>query len=134
MRRVFTMMALALAGAAMAGASAPAETIDGLWRSPDGKKGSYLHVQVQPCAANTDARCGTVTGTFAGAKEQALGRQVMRDMQPQPDGTWEGTVIQPLKGDVYNSRISPAADGTMVVEGCVLGMLLCRKQTWTRVN
>ena len=132
MRRVLTVMALA--AAAMAGPPAAAETIDGLWRSPDGKTGSYLHVQVEPCAENTDARCGVVTGIFEGAKRQALGRQVMRDMQRQPDGTWEGMLIQPLKGHVYNSRIRPTGDGTMVVKGCVIGMLLCQEQKWTRVD
>lgn len=125
---------IGLAGAVLVCQPAAAETIDGLWRSPDGKTGSYLHVQVQPCGENTDARCGVVTGTFAGAKRQALGQQVMRDMQRQPNGTWEGTVIQPLKGEVYNSRISPVGDDAMIVEGCVLGMLLCREQRWTRVN
>ena len=132
MHRVVSMI---MAAAAVAACQAvAAETIDGVWRSPDGKTGSYLHVQVQPCTKNTEARCGVVTGIFAGAKQQALGQQVVRDMVRQPDGSWEGTVIQPLKGHVYNSRIRPAGDGTMVVEGCVLGMLLCREQRWTRVN
>jgi uncharacterized protein (DUF2147 family) len=125
---------IVLAWAAMACQAAAAEMIDGVWRSPEGRRGSYLHVRVQPCGENTTARCGIVTGTFDGAKRQALGQQVMRDMQRQPDGTWQGTVIVPLKGVVYYSRIRPAGDGTMDIEGCMLGMLLCRKQKWTRVN
>ena len=125
---------IGLAGAVLVCQPAAAGTIDGLWRSPDGKRGSYLHVQVQPCSRESDARCAVVTGAFDGAKERAVGQQVMRDMVRQPDGTWEGTVIQPLKGEVYNSRISPAGHDAMIVEGCVLGMLLCREQRWTRVN
>ena len=132
MRSVIAIMTLA--GAAMVCQPAAAETIDGMWRSPDGKRGSYLHVQVHPCSRDSDARCAVVIAAFAGAKQRAVGQQVMRDMVRQPDGTWEGTVIQPLKGHVYSSRISPAGAGAMIVEGCVLGMLLCRKQKWTRVT
>lgn len=130
-----TLATIALA-AVMVPAPASAKTpIDGLWRSPDGRTGAYMHVRVQPCRNGGVERCAIVTGVFDGGKPEAIGRTVMRGMEPRPDGTWSGgKVIQPLKGEVYNSSIRPAGMNRMEVEGCLIGSFLCRSQTWTRVN
>ena len=132
MKRSLAMMALPVL--ALAAASQPqASVLDGLWQSPKDEDGSYLHVRLGPCGEAPEARCGTVTGAFDGARPEAVGHRVVR-VEPQPDGSWEGEIVQPLEGDVYDSEIRPAGEDVLQVDGCIIGGLICRSQRWTRVE
>ena len=134
MSGVFRKLAVPMLGLALGAATAAqASVLDGVWRSPDDDDGSYLTVRVQPCQGAPEDRCAVVTGAYRGAKEEAVGREVMH-VERRPDGTWEGEVLQPLKGHVYDSRIRPVSRDVMEVDGCIIGGLLCRTQRWTRLD
>ena len=133
MRSVSAILAIPVIASALGAAPAGASSIDGMWRSPNDDDGSYLTVRVHPCQDAPQERCAVVTGAHRGAKEEAVGRQVMR-VEPRPDGTWEGEILQPLKGHVYDSRIRPVGENVMEVDGCIIGGLLCRTQRWTRLD
>jgi uncharacterized protein (DUF2147 family) len=113
---------------------ADADPVDGTWRSPPRTSGAYLIVEIGPCADAPAKRCGVVVSAHNGARPETVGRQVIRGMELQPDGTWQGEVIQPLKEQVYKSRVVPAGRNVMRVQGCVIGGLICTTQEWTRVR
>ncbi len=48
-------------------------------------------------------------------------------MDPAGDGTYDGKVWRPSNNKTYFGR-------TMKLAGCVAGGLICKKQTWKRVN
>lgn len=127
MRHIILAAVLALG----AGAAA-ADPIEGIWQTqPD--EGSFAHVTVAPCGA---AYCGTITRTF---KDQAeyrspnLGRQIVIDMAARGGGNYEGRVWRPANDRIYSGRASVAGD-RMNLSGCVAGGLICKSQTWVRVQ
>lgn len=129
------LAAAVLAMVALTAAAMPASAamIDGVWQSPKDEDGSYLTVRVQPCERAGEERCAIVTGAHHGAKREAVGLQVMR-VEPKSDGSWEGEIIQPLSGDVYDSNIRLLRHDLLHVDGCVLAGLFCRTQEWKRFD
>ncbi|MCQ0970745.1 DUF2147 domain-containing protein [Paracoccus sp. TK19116] len=127
------MKAFAIAAAlVLAGASAQADPIEGLWQTqPD--EGSFAHVQIVPCGAGF---CGTITRTFRGTEEykgENIGLQIVTEMVPQGGSNYKGKVLRPADRKVYNGKASVAGN-QMNLAGCVAGGLICKSQTWTRIQ
>lgn len=115
-----------------AGAAFAADPVEGIWKTQE-DEGSYAHVTIAPCGA---AFCGVISRTFKdGAEYQSenLGRQIVIDMVLQDDGTYDGQVWRPSNDKIYVGGIELNGD-SMKLAGCVAGGLICKKQTWTRVN
>ena len=127
------LRSLAVLAFCLVSVPAGAAMIDGVWQSPKDEDGSFLTVRVHPCERAGEDRCAVVTGAYHGAKKEAVGLQVMR-VEPKSDGSWEGEIVQPLSGDVYDSNIRVVRRDVLHVDGCVLGGLLCRTQEWTRFD
>ena len=127
MRPVILAAALALAGTAAA-----ADPIEGLWQTqPD--EGSFAHVTIAPCGA---AFCGTISRTFKDKAEYDSpnrGRQIVIDMAPQGGGNYAGKVWRPSNDKIYTGKANVAGD-RMSLSGCVAGGLICKSQTWARVQ
>lgn len=111
-----------------------ADGISGTWRTEDGAEGGYVHVRIAPCGP---ARCGIIvhavdeTGT-PNPDYEHMNRQILWDMTP--DGSvWHGRVWAPDSDQTFRARMRPAGP-TAELSGCVLGGLVCRSQTWTRVD
>lgn len=123
-------VALGLAGAA---AGDPAA---GLWRTEPGDTGGYLHVAVSPCGA---ALCGTIQAAYSkdGAEQAGYahkGKRMIWDMASEGGGSYSGGKIwAPDSGRTYASKMSLSGNA-LTVKGCVAGGLICRGQTWARVN
>lgn len=122
-----------LAGAfALAAGTAAADPIAGIWQTqPD--EGSFAHVTIAPCGG---AFCGTITRTFQGTSEYPspnLGRQIVIDMAPQGGGNYQGRVWRPANDRIYAGKASVSGD-RMSLSGCVAGGLLCKSQTWVKVQ
>src|SRR5690625_4683023 len=103
--------------------------IDGVWQSPKDEDGSFLTVRVHPCERAGEDRCAVVTRAHHGAKKEAVGHQVMR-VEPKSDGSWEGEIIQPLSGDVYDSNIRLVRHDLLHLAGSVIRARTCRTQAW----
>lgn len=120
------------AGFALAAGAASADPIEGIWQTqPD--EGAFAHVTIAPCGP---AYCGTISRTFKdGAEYQSpnLGRQIVIGMAPQGGGAYEGRVWRPANDKVYNGKASVAGD-RMSLAGCVAGGLICKSQTWVKVQ
>lgn len=127
MRYIVIALALALTGTVAA-----ADPIEGVWQTqPD--EGSFAHVTIAPCGG---AFCGTISRTFQGTKEYQspnLGRQIVIDMAPQGSGNYAGKVWRPANNKVYNGKAS-VQGARMSLSGCVAGGLICKSQTWARVQ
>ncbi|TBN42760.1 DUF2147 domain-containing protein [Paracoccus subflavus] len=120
------------AALAWAGTTATADPIEGVWQTqPD--EGSFAHVAIIPCGG---AFCGTISRTFQGGSEYQspnLGRQIVIDMAPQGGGSYAGKVWRPANDRIYNGKASVQGD-RMSLSGCVAGGLICKSQTWARVQ
>lgn len=112
--------------------AASADPVEGVWQTQV-DDGSYAHVTIAPCGA---AFCGVISRTFKdGAEYQSpnLGKQIVIDMAPQGDGTYDGKVWRPSNDKIYVGGIELNGD-SMKLAGCVAGGLICKKQTWSRVK
>jgi uncharacterized protein (DUF2147 family) len=112
--------------------AASADPLEGVWQTQV-DDGSYAHVTIAPCGA---AFCGVISRTFKdGAEYQSpnLGKQIVIDMAPQGDGTYDGKVWRPSNDKIYVGGIELNGD-SMKLAGCVAGGLICKKQTWSRVK
>lgn len=120
------------AGFALVAGAAAADPIEGVWQTqPD--EGSFAHVTIAPCGS---AFCGTITRTFKDRAEYQspnLGRQIVIDMAPQGGGAYAGRVWRPANDRVYAGKAS-VQGGQMSLSGCVAGGLLCKSQTWVKVQ
>ncbi len=55
----------------------------------------------------------------------------------KPSGTpdkWSGQVYNAEDGKTYSGNLMLTGAATLTLEGCVMGGLACKGQTWTRVN
>lgn len=113
-------------------AAASADPIEGIWQTqPD--EGSFAHVTVAPCGS---AYCGTITRTFRDQAEYPspnLGRQIVIDMAATGGGNYQGRVWRPANDRIYAGKAAVSGD-RMSLSGCVAGGLLCKSQTWVRVQ
>ncbi|MCX7889623.1 MAG: DUF2147 domain-containing protein [Rhodobacteraceae bacterium] len=127
------MRHLVLAGVlALGPGAALADPIEGVWQTqPD--DGKYAHVTMAPCGP---AFCGVISRTFDPGGEyrgENIGRTLVIDMVPNGDGTYSGQVWRPSNNRIYTGGATVSGD-RMQLRGCVAGGLLCKSQTWTRVE
>lgn len=120
------------AGLALAASAAAADPIEGVWQTqPD--EGAFAHVTIAPCGG---AYCGTITRAFKDQAEYAspnVGRQIVIDMAPQGGGNYQGRVWRPANDRIYAGKASVSGN-RMSLSGCVAGGLLCKSQTWVKVQ
>ncbi|MGI9390875.1 MAG: DUF2147 domain-containing protein [Boseongicola sp.] len=117
-------------------AAAPAFAADpivGTFKTQPGDDGNYGHVQIFECDS---AICGVIRRAFdvsgTEIESENIGKRMIWDMQAKGGGKYSGGKIwAPDRDKVYNSKME--LSGTMLsVSGCVL--IVCRAQTWTRVE
>lgn len=127
MRKLFTAAAFLLGATA-----AVADPIEGVWQTqPD--EGAFAHVTIAPCGS---AFCGVISRTFKDKAEYQspnLGRQIVIDMAPVGGGNYEGKVWRPANNKTYMGKANVSGD-RMSLSGCVAGGLLCKSQTWARIQ
>ena len=127
------MKKLALAAVFLFGAAAAhADPIEGVWQTqPD--EGAFAYVTIAPCGG---AFCGAISRTFKGKSEYQspnLGRQIVIDMAPQGGGNYTGKVWRPANDKVYNGKATVSGN-QMSLAGCVAGGLICKSQTWVKIQ
>ena len=143
LRRVaiaLTLLSMPLAGLALAGDPA------GTWLTASGKS----RVRIADCGG---ALCGTIVwlkepNDDAGkpktdqhnADESKRSRPiigVLVVLGMKPSGTpdkWTGQVYNAEDGKTYSGSLTLTGPSKLDLEGCALGGLVCKTQTWTRVN
>jgi uncharacterized protein (DUF2147 family) len=64
-----------------------------------------------------------------------IGVQIVIDMKPDATADkWTGQVYNAEDGNTYAGSITLVNATTLRLQGCALGGLICRNQTWTRAN
>jgi uncharacterized protein (DUF2147 family) len=143
MRRVGFLLAglsaVALAGSAGA-ATWPAEVGEqpanyGVWRNPKGS----VQVEIKPCGPNI---CGEVVwanekamrDAREGGHETLIGMQLFRDFVQVKPGSWKGKVFVPDLNRTFTGVAERIDATTMRAKGCVLPIIACKAQIWTRVR
>jgi uncharacterized protein (DUF2147 family) len=141
---LWTAATLLAAGSAVTAANAADPT--GVWHT----KGRLAQVQIAKCAEDF---CGTIVALKdpidpATGKPQTdtenedttkrnrpvIGLQVVIGMKPAGTNTWSGRLYSPEDGKTVSGNLMLKDANTLNVEGCLLGGLLCRSETWTRAK
>ncbi len=123
--------------ATLASTAFAADPVDGLWKTQPGDTGGYLHVSIAPCGS---AICGTIDSAFSADGNQNLeyenlGKQIIWDMVSEGGGSYgDGKIWDPERDKTYVSKMTLDSQNQLTVKGCVAGGLVCRGQTWTRVQ
>jgi uncharacterized protein (DUF2147 family) len=63
-----------------------------------------------------------------------MGVTIVIGMKPAGADKWSGQVYNAEDGKTYSGSITMGSTGALKLEGCALGGLICKAQTWTRVN
>ncbi|MFS4438782.1 DUF2147 domain-containing protein [Paracoccaceae bacterium GXU_MW_L88] len=127
MKKLLLAAALALPGAAFA------QDVSGIWQTGTSDEGAYLHVQIAPCAGATDQICGVITKTF-NSDNDVSGKNIISNMKSDGGGNYSGgTIWAPDQDKRYGSKMTLSGN-SLKVSGCVAGGIICRSQTWSRVQ
>ena len=144
MRRVlFTSVALLMLASAQ---SARAEEPLGNWLT----QGGNSRIKIADCGG---ALCGTIawlkepndpdTGKPKTDKNNSdaakrsrplIGVQIVLGMKPAGEGKWAGQVYNAEDGKTYSGNLTFTGGNSLQLQGCALGGLVCKGQTWTKTN
>jgi uncharacterized protein (DUF2147 family) len=124
--------------------TAPAAEPNGTWLTEDGK----ATIRIANCGG---AVCGTITA-LKEPNDAATGRpltdknnpnaslrsrpmigvQIVLSMKPNGPDKWSGQIYNAEDGKTYTGNLILQGANSLKLEGCVLGGLICKGQTWTR--
>ncbi|MFC0283227.1 DUF2147 domain-containing protein [Camelimonas abortus] len=131
----------AVLGLAAAGAPARAQdpaAVAGVWLTESGD----TRVRMQKCG---DTWCGVIVWTRIGDRDvnnqdptlrnrPLVGLQMITGTPDPASGGFSGKLYNLLDGKTYSGKLQLTGPNTLKLTGCVLGGLICRSQTWTRVR
>lgn len=112
----------------LAASPAAAKPLDpqGLWSRGDGN----AKVRIASCGADL---CATNIWIRDSSKGEAVGDVLIMKVKPTGSGALTGTARDLKRKLTYSLRISVSAD-TLKTRGCVLGGLVCKTVSWTRLR
>jgi uncharacterized protein (DUF2147 family) len=130
MKMMFLLALVASAGTAQA-----ASPLEGNWRNPRGS----VTVHIGTCGPSL---CGRVIAASADAREDAagagtpqlVGTELMSGLEPVGEGAWRGDIFVPDRNVHAEGELHLTGPRTLDVQGCAMGGLICKTQTWTRVG
>lgn len=138
-----SVLTAGLIAAALLGSSgAQAGEADGIWVVNDGQ----ARVKVEPCGPNL---CGTIVWV-ADPLDPETGKPRLDRNNPNPalrshpiiglrlfeltpdqGNQWRGQIYNSRDGKNYDITLKPGGN-VLSIQGCILGSILCRTQTWPR--
>jgi uncharacterized protein (DUF2147 family) len=145
MSRAFAIATSAILGFA---AVMPASAADprGNWMTENGKAkvaivncGSALCGNIVALTEPNDPATGkprTDTNNPDAAKRtrSLIGVPIVIGMTPDSAEKWKGQVYNAEDGKTYSGSITLVNATTLTLQGCALGGLICKNQTWTRTR
>ena len=118
----------------------------GTWQTENGRS----RIKIADCG---DGLCGTIvwlkepndpeTGKPRTDRNNAdsgkrgrplIGVPIVLSMKPNGASKWAGQVYNAEDGKTYSGNITELSPTSLKLEGCALGGLICKGQTWTRAN
>jgi len=135
-----TLAALAAAGLmALTSTAALAQDAKGEWVRPNGAS----KIQISSCGSALcgklvwlkDPRNDTENPDASKRGRSLVGVQIVQSMKPTgKDGQWKGKVYNAEDGKTYTGLMQLTAGNKLKLEGCVMGGLICKGETWTRTR
>ena len=140
-----TLAAALLLTGLLAASAASAADPRGSWLTEGGKS----KIRIADCGG---ALCGTIewlrepndeTGKPKTDKNNAdagmrtrpvMGVPIVLSMKPSGADKWAGEVYNVEDGKTYSGSITMESATALKLQGCVLGGLICKGQTWTRAE
>ncbi len=127
-----------IGGLLLATSGALAAEPTGTWLRASGSS----KIRIDKCGA---ALCGTVVweqsprkDTFnpdpARRNDPITGRKVILGMKPDGADRWKGEVYNAEDGKTYTGYLTLTGADSLKLQGCVLGGLICKSDTWSRAN
>ena len=126
--------------------SARAEEPTGTWLTQAGSS----KIKIADCGG---ALCGTITwlkeptdpdtgkpktdknnSDAAKRSRPLIGVQIVLGMKPAGEGKWTGQVYNAEDGKTYSGNLTFTGGNSLQLQGCALGGLVCKGQTWTKTN
>jgi uncharacterized protein (DUF2147 family) len=112
----FSASALAVAPVALAASA------NGSWLRSNG-----AHIQAFDCGGGLGLK---VTKSPEPAK---VGKTIMCGAKKTGDNKWKGTVLNLDDGQQYSGYVELNGN-SLTLSGCVLGGIICKDDTWSRIN
>jgi uncharacterized protein (DUF2147 family) len=63
-----------------------------------------------------------------------IGVPIVLNMKPAGTGKWTGQVYNAEDGKTYSGNLTFPGGDSLQLQGCALGGMICKSQTWTKVN
>ncbi|MBO6756125.1 MAG: DUF2147 domain-containing protein [Roseibium sp.] len=139
-KRVLTTgLAVGCVLTAIFSSQAQAGEAKGTWARPNGAS----QIRISECGG---ALCGKLVWLREPRKDiknpdiskrdrPLLGVQIVRSMKPTgKQDQWKGKVYNAEDGKTHTGFIALTAANKLKLEGCVMGGLICKGETWTRVK
>ena len=131
------ILSASIFGAFAAGIPAQAQEMAGTYLSQSGE----TRVRMSPCGS---AFCGTIVWVSkpgndvnnpdpAKRDRSLVGIQMIFNMKSTGGASYAGSLYNYQDGKTYTGKAKVTARG-LDLSGCVLGGLICRSQSWTRVD
>jgi uncharacterized protein (DUF2147 family) len=111
-----------LSGSALADTAEPM----GNWARGDGA----AKVKVAPCGANI---CATNTWIKQGNGSEKAGDVLVMTLKPESTGSFKGTAFDPQRNMNFRMTLNVKGD-SMTTRGCVLGGIICKSVSWSRID
>ena len=61
-----------------------------------------------------------------------VGIQIVSALKAAGPNKWSGQIYNPEDGKTYNANVTLQDANTLKVQGCILGGVICKTNTWTR--
>ncbi|NLH79961.1 MAG: DUF2147 domain-containing protein [Phyllobacteriaceae bacterium] len=110
----------------------------GVWLRASGS----AKIKIDKCGG---ALCGTVVWERSPRKDvhnpdpakrddPIVGRRVLLGLTPDGAERWKGEVYNAEDGKTYTGYVTLVGANELKLQGCVLGGLICKSDTWSRSN
>jgi uncharacterized protein (DUF2147 family) len=106
--------------------AAGASDMMGAWQRDDG----IARVKVASCGS---VICMTNTFIRPDVTDEKVGERLEFDIKGAGGAALTGTVRDPKTGKSYSAEVTVAGE-TMTTRGCILGGVICKGQSWTRIR
>ncbi|MBN9084907.1 MAG: hypothetical protein BGP04_05840 [Rhizobiales bacterium 62-17] len=100
--------------------------MSGSWARGDG----IARVRIAPCGAQV---CAINTWIKGGVTDEKVGDRLVMDVKPKSASLLSGTAYDPQRKLSFNIDITVAAN-TLRTQGCVIGRILCKDMSWSRIR
>jgi uncharacterized protein (DUF2147 family) len=102
------------------------KTMTGKWARGDG----VAQVQISPCGGQI---CAVNTAIKGGDGSEKVGDKLVMTVKPAAANMLSGTAYDPQRKMSYNIDIT-VAENQLSTRGCILGRVLCKAVSWSRIR